>query len=494
MVLGVSGMVSGAVMAGSAKWQGFRVVRAWAGALALTLMAGAVFGQGLPPELQQAWRATRLAESDVSIVVQELNGPRLVSINADQARNPASVMKMVTTWTALSGLGPEYRWRTAFFADGDGRPDTQGTLNGPLYLKAGGDPFLSVQELWSLLRELRLRGIKNLSEVVVDRSLFGRVAIDPGAFDNAPDRPYNASPDALMVGLGAVRLSFQPDPVARKWVTVIDPPSRDIRVVGQVEWTDQVCPGSPRVGAVVAPSGNGATIQVSGAAAGSCGEFSVYRVALTQPAHFETLFRSLWSELGGTLGKGFRDGVTPSRAALVAWHDSETLSDTIRHVNKYSNNVMARALLLTLGAEQLGNGATPQSGAQAAMAVLREQGVDTRGWLIDNGAGLSREARLTANGLAQMLTAAWNSPMMPEFMSSLAIVGVDGTVRRRLRSDEARGRAHLKTGTLRDVRAVAGYVMGASGKRYLIISMANGERATAIRPFDDALISWLSER
>ncbi len=477
---------------------GLGQVRRWVVSTVVVVAAATVstapLAQGLPPELQQAWRATRLSESDVSIVVQELNGPRLVSINADQPRNPASVMKMVTTWTALAGLGPEYRWRTAFYAEGDGRPDEQGSLRGPLYLKAAGDPLLGVEELWSLLRELRLRGIKNLSEVVVDRSVFGAVAIDTAVFDGAPDRPYNASPDALVVGLGAARLSFQPDPVARKWVPVIDPPSRNIRVEGEVLWSDQVCPGSPSVGAVVLPAGGGATIQVSGTAAGSCGEFSVYRLALSQPLHFETVFRQIWSELGGTLAKGMRQGVVPSRATLVAWHDSESLSDMIRHVNKFSNNVMARLLLLTLGAEELGRGATPRTGAQAALRILQTQGVDTRGWVVDNGAGLSRDARLTASGLASMLNAAWNSPMMPEFISSLAIVGVDGTVRRRLRSDEARGRAHLKTGTLRDVRAVAGYVLGASGRRYLMISMANGERSTAIRSFDDALISWLSER
>ena len=474
-------------------------VRSWI--VAAGVVAGVFSGmptlataQGIPPELQAAWRATRLSENEVSIVVQELGGPRLVSINPDQPRNPASVMKMVTTWTALSGLGPEYRWRTAFYADGDGRPDAQGSLRGPLYLKASGDPLLSVQELWSLLRELRLRGIKNLSEVVIDRSVFGRVSIDPGAFDGAADRPYNASPDALVVGLGAVRLSFQPDAAARKWVPVIDPPSRHIKVTGEVAWTDQACPGSPSVGTSIMATGGGATIQVSGSAAGSCGEFSVYRLALSQPAHFDTVFRQIWTELGGTLAKDIRDGVTPPRATLVAWHDSESLSDMIRHVNKFSNNVMARLLLLTLGAEEVGRGATPQTGAQAAMRVLQSQGVDTRGWTIDNGAGLSREARLTASGLASMLHAAWKSPMMPEFMSSLAISGVDGTVKRRLRSDEARGRAHLKTGTLRDVRAIAGYVLGASGKRYLVVSMANSERSTAIRAFDDALISWLSER
>src|SRR5690606_32054625 len=141
--------------------------------------------QALPAEVQQAWRAVKLPEDSLSLVVHELEGGRLASINASVSRNPASVMKMVTTWAALSGLGPEYSWRTGFFARSDSGVDAEGTLSGPLYLKAGGDPFLTMQELWSLLRELRLRGVKNLTEVVIDRSRFGEVALDPAAFDGA---------------------------------------------------------------------------------------------------------------------------------------------------------------------------------------------------------------------------------------------------------------------------------------------------------------------
>src|SRR5690554_6831605 len=171
--------------------------------------------QTLPPEVQQAWRATRLPDSALSIVAQELGGPRLAAVGATTPRNPASVMKTVTTWAALAGLGPDYSWRTAFYARAGANVDAEGTLTGPLYLKAGGDPLLTTHELWSLLRELRLRGIKNVSEVVVDRSRFGNVALDPGAFDGAGDRPYNASPDAMMVGLGVARLIFMPDAQAR---------------------------------------------------------------------------------------------------------------------------------------------------------------------------------------------------------------------------------------------------------------------------------------
>ncbi|NYT62333.1 D-alanyl-D-alanine carboxypeptidase/D-alanyl-D-alanine-endopeptidase [Alcaligenaceae bacterium] len=483
----------------SPSWVDHLKTTKWLGASSLVCVTACLFvtqalAQSLPADLEKAWRATRLPESSVSLVVQEIDGPRLVSINASQPRNPASVMKMVTTWTALAGLGPEYTWRTTFFAKGGGQVDAQGSLAGPLYLKAGGDPLLTVEDLWGLLRGLRQRGIKNLTEVVVDRSRFGRVAINPGEFDGAADRPYNASPDAMMVGLGAVRLLFQPDRQASKWIPIVDPPLPGVRINGDIKWSNVACPGSPSIATQVAPSGRDIVINVSGTAAGSCGEFSVYRLALSQPEYFSGLFQMLWKELGGTLGKGIREGKVAAGVEPVVWHESASLANVIRQINKQSNNVMARTLFLTLGAERMGAGATPQTGASAALAVLNSQKVDTRGWVLDNGAGLSREGRVTADGLAGMLDAAWHSPLMPEFVSSLAISGVDGTVRRRLRDDETKGMAHLKTGTLRDVRALAGYVLGASGKRYILVSIVNDDRSVSVRAFDDALVAWLAAR
>lgn len=471
-------------------------IRAWCSFL---LVVGCLLGvsaraQSMPPELDKLWRATRLPDSALSLYVQEIGGGPLVSMNPTVPRNPASVMKMVTTWTGLSGLGPEYSWRTTVLAEGKGRIDKQGTLAGPLYIKAGGDPFFSMQDLWGLLRELRMRGVKNLTDVVVDRSIFGRVETDPGIFDGAPDRPYNASPDAMMVGLGAVRLLFQPDVAAKKWIPVIDPPLRGLRLEGEVGWTNAVCPGSPSISTQISRANGEFVVRLSGSAAGSCGEFSVYRLALTQQDYFASLFTMLWRELGGTLARGVRDGKVPGNATTLAWHDSQSLADVIRYINKHSNNVMARTLLLTLGAETSGSGATSQTGGAAALRLLGTQGVDTRGWVIDNGAGLSRDTRLTAQGLAGMLDAAWRSPLMPEFISSLAISGVDGTVRRRMRGDQVKGMAHLKTGSLRDARALAGYVLGASGRRYILVSLVNDDRAPAVRAFDDALVAWLAAR
>ncbi|AEE66456.1 D-alanyl-D-alanine carboxypeptidase [Bordetella pertussis] len=470
------------------KWQ------QWLAGVMLALGAAGAAAQGLPSSLVAAWKATKLPDQSLSLVVQEINGPRLATLNAKEPRNPASVMKLVTTWAALSELGPSYAWRTEFLTEPGNRPDAHGVLRGPLYLRAGGDPQLLLQDLWALLRELRLRGVKQIGDLVVDRSIFGQVAIDPGAFDGASDRAYNASPDALMVGFGAQRLLFTPDAAARKWVPMIDPPLPGLRLEGAVEWSDVRCPGPPVVGTEPVVTQQGVSIRLSGKVAGSCGEFSLYRLALSQPEYASAVFRLLWRELGGTLKGQIRSGVVPPDAVVLASHDSPTLGEAIRTINKRSNNVMARTLLLTLGAERGRRPATVESSGVVARTVLGAQGLEMPELVIDNGSGLSREGRVSADSLASMLTVAWNSPLMPEFISSLAIAGVDGTVRRRLKGNGAQGMAHLKTGSLRDVRAVAGYVLGASGKRYVVVSMVNHENAAAVRSFDDALVAWLAEQ
>ena len=471
-------------------------LKRWLAGGLLALAAGAACAQvpGLPADVVRAWKATKLPDSSLSLVVQEVNGPRLAALNAKEARNPASVMKLVTTWAALSELGPNYVWRTEFMTAPGARPDAKGALAGPLYLKAGGDPQFLLQDLWVLLRELRLKGVKQINDLVIDRSIFGQVATDPGAFDGAPDRAYNASPDALMVGFGALRLLFTPDPVANKWVPLIDPPLPGLKIEGRVEWSDVRCPGPPVVTTDPVITQQGVTIRVNGKVAGSCGEFSLYRLALSQPDYATEVFRLLWKELGGTFKGQVRAGVVPPDAVVLASHDSPTLSEAIRQINKRSNNVMARTLLLTLGAERGRRPATVPSSEAVAKDLLARQGLDMPELVIDNGAGLSREARVSADSLASMLTLAWSSPLMPEYISSFAIAGVDGTVRRRLKGNGAQGMAHLKTGSLRDVRAIAGYVLGASGKRYVVVSIVNHEQAGAVRAFDDALIAWLAEQ
>lgn len=476
----------------ASRWLGKCAVFA---ALLVSGVGQQVQAQGaLPPELAQAWAKTKLPESSLSVLVQEVGGPRLFAISPETPRNPASVMKLVTTYAAISRLGPNYVWNTSFLLSPESQISDQGVLKGPLYLRAGGDPVLMLQDVWRLLRDLRLRGIREISDIVVDRSIFGEVTIDPGAFDGASDRPYNASPDAFMVGFGAVRLVFSPDPASKTWKSFIDPPIPGVVVEGNVQWADGQCPGSPTVATDTTSDGSTVRIRVSGRGAGSCGEFDVFRLAFSQQEFGAKVLQTLWKELGGTMTGRVRTGTIPSNATAVASHQSPPLSEVIRLINKRSNNVMTRVLLLTLGAEAGRRPANVSGSVQVAQDVLAKQGLPMKGLVLDNGSGLSRNGVVSAESLAQMLQKAWMSPVMPEYVSSLAILGTDGTTRNRLRDPTTKSMAHLKTGALRDVRSVAGYVWSSSGKRYIVISMVNHERAHDARSFENALIAWLTAK
>ena len=446
----------------------------------------------LPPELARAWAQTKLPDSALSVLVQEIGGAQLFALAPETPRNPASVMKMVTTYAALSRLGPNYTWSTDLLIGGDATVSAQGVLNGPLYIRAGGDPVLMLPDLWRLLRDLRLRGVQEISDIVIDRSVFGEVTIDPKTFDGSAYSPYNASPDAFMVGFGAVRLVFSPDPATRSWKSFIDPPMAGVQIDGNVQWVDGVCPGSPNINTDITMTESIVKFRVSGRAVGSCGEFDVFRLAFSQQEFGARVLRSLWQELGGVMRGQVRSGAIPASAFVMASHRSPPLSEVIRLINKHSNNVMTRVLLLTLGAEAGQRPATVEGSARATLAVLTSQGLPMKGLVLDNGSGLSRDGAVSAESLAQLLQKAWASTVMPEYVASLSILGSDGTMRNRLRDPSTKTMAHLKTGGLRDVRSVAGYVWGASGKRYVMVSIVNHERAHDAGPFENALIAWLT--
>jgi D-alanyl-D-alanine carboxypeptidase/D-alanyl-D-alanine-endopeptidase (penicillin-binding protein 4) len=235
----------------------------------------------LPPELARAWAQTKLPESSLSVLVQEIGGSQLFAVSPEVPRNPASVMKLVTTYAAVSRLGPNYIWHTNLLLGAETKASEQGVLNGPLYLRAGGDPIFLLQDLWRLLRDLRLRGVREIPEIVIDRSIFGDVTIDPGTFDGSAYSPYNASPDAFMVGFGAVRLVFSPDPGTRSWKSFVDPPMAGVQIEGNVQWVDGVCPGSPNINTDITMTEGTVKFRVSGKAVGSCGEFDVFRLAFS---------------------------------------------------------------------------------------------------------------------------------------------------------------------------------------------------------------------
>jgi len=452
---------------------------------ALTVSPHAPGGE-LPPSVSSALKDAGIPLRSVSVVVQGVDAEQaLIRHNAQQPMNPASTMKLLTTYAALELLGPAYTWKTEALVDST---PASGQLKGNLYLRGSGDPRLALEQFWLLLRQLHARGVTDIGgDLVLDRSAFSLPPHDPAEFDNEPLRPYNAGPDALLVNLKSLSLSLLADPEKKAVAVIVETPSDDLRIDNRLLLTQENC-GDWREKIKVKVDAQ--AIELSGSYASGCGEKALNLSPWAADRQVEQLFRALWHELGGTLRGKVRQGTTPATAKALAVHDSPALGEVIRDINKYSNNVMARQVFLTLAAERP---ATPDGARRRIKAWLAEKGLTMPELVLDNGSGLSRSERISADSMSRLLLAAWKSPVMPELMSSLPLAGFDGTLKKRLDNSPATGRAHLKTGYLDGVRAVAGYVIDSHDKRWVVVFLINDPKFRLGKPAMDELLNWVAE-
>jgi len=459
--------------------------------LALAVLSRPALADGLPPNVLGALKAAQIPAASVSVVVQPVDaGKPLVAHNAAQAMNPASVMKLVTTYAALDLLGPAWTWKTTAWTEAAA---VDGILSGNLYLKGSGDPRFAIEHLASLLRQLQVRGIRHIAgDVVLDRSAFDVPAIDPGAFDDKPMRPYNVGPDALLINFRALRFTLLPD--GGRVRLLMETPSEGLRVDNRLRPGEGGCGSNWKdfIDVRLLPENSGNRLEFTGTYSPQCGEKALNLSPLPADAQAGGLFRALWKELGGTLGGQVRGGSVPAGARLAATHESPPLADAVRDINKFSNNVMARQVYLTLG-----NDGAPASAERARRRIgdwLNARGLRFAELEIENGSGLSRRERISADSLNRLLLDAWKNPVMPEFVASMPIVGIDGTMKKRLNGSEATGRAHIKTGTLDGVKTAAGYALDAQGRRYAVTFLINHPKAQAGGPAIDALLVWVAQR
>ncbi|MDB5803378.1 MAG: putative Serine-type D-Ala-D-Ala carboxypeptidase [Betaproteobacteria bacterium] len=444
----------------------------------------------LPPAVAAALRPTRLPASALGIYVQEVGSNRpLLSLNADKSMSPASVMKLVTTYSALELLGPSFTWKTGIYETGGRRGDV---LDGDLVIRGAGDPKLTQEDLSVALRAVRARGIREIrGNIVLDHSVFDAAGYDAAKFDGDPLRAYNAGPDGLLVNFKALAITFAPDETSATVTVSAEPRLAGLPIRNSLVLVKGPCADlkGPALKTRIDPTG----ISVSGTYALTCGVKSLWLhpYELTAAQYTGAVVRQLWADAGGTLTGEVRDGLLPATGRLVYEIESESLAETIRDINKYSNNVMARELFLGVGHELLRLPGSPDRSYRAIRTWLMEKKIGGEELVMENGSGLSRIERIAPQTLGRMLVAAFRSPVMPEFMSSMPLVAYDGTMQRRLRSKDVAGQAHIKTGTLNDVRAIAGYVLAASGKRYAVVFLINSPVAGGAQAVQDALLQWV---
>lgn len=439
----------------------------------LTLFATAALAREatLPPAVSRAMAQFGIPAANLSIYVRDANSEDVViALNADRPRSPASTIKVLTTFAALDMLGPAYTWKTRAYAHGR---LANGVLTGDLVLVGGGDPYMTAERWWSFTQGLREIGLAKVTgDVVIDNSYFAPINATRADFDDQPYRTYNVLPDALMVNFQTSRFIITPSAQRAQPQITVWPMPANLEVRNQVRVGPGKCQGSGRSVRFDTPVDPN-VIVVSGVVAAACGQYALNRAIMNAPDYAYGTFRTFWTQSGGAIDGGFRLEPLPAESKLIYQFESQPLSEVIRLINKYSNNVMARHLLLTLAAEKSGVPATVDNGRKAIATWLASRDIEIPGFILDNGSGLSREERVTARGLGEVLDVAWHSPFMPELAASLPLSATDGTLRSRFRAAGMQGRLRLKTGTLDHVTGLAGFVNSASGKTYIVVILVN---------------------
>lgn len=506
---------------GSSRWSG------WLLGLALTAATAAVHARGgpappesyhpptahgasrtlhpgLPDSVVRALGAAGLPLGSLGLHVQAVDEALpLLALNAEEPFTLASTTKVVTTLAALDLLGPAYRWRTEAHVQG---ALMEGRLEGDLVILGGGNARLSTDDLLRWFQELQARGLRHITgNIVLDRFAFQLSERDQAMAPRpAPDRPHHSWPDALSLNDGVLRLQVQPAP--GKPALSLVPPLADVTVVNQVS-AGRGCAAQVAWGETDGGGEGARELRVTGRWGPRCGAHSVNFALMSDADLTARAVGALWLQAGGTLDGRVVDRLpetTPpperrrdERGALprpFAIHLSEPLPQLVREINKYSDNMASRALMLSMSPGFPVSPATPEAARARLQAWMRTRGLRPGDLEVDTGSGLSRAERGRPRALVQLLRQAWHDRRAPLFVQSLPVAGVDGTIANRLQNGPATGRAFLKTGSLMDVRAIAGYVKSRGGRVYAVAALVNHPDAPAGTAVLDALVEWLAER
>ena len=429
----------------------------------------------LQAEIDGAFKAPALAKAKISAIVMEADSGKTLYARDDKTPlNAASNVKIVTTASALSLLGPEYRWRTtvAIVGPTSGPPlPAGGEVGGDLYLRGSGDPTLSTEDLNAVVGELAALGLHKVrGALVVDDSLFAGGYVPP-AYDQKNDSTASrtassaASLDGNVVGVTVI-----PGPSAGAPARiVVDPPSPYFTIAGRVV-TAASGPAAPAVD--TKEDGQHTRVNVAGRIRLGADPRTIYRRVANPSLFLGQTFRQMLERRGITVSGSVHVGAAPAQGLRVlATHDSAPLAVVVQDLNKRSNNFAAEQLLRTMGAEIGGRPGSWDKGLKAVARYLTGVGIKAGTYQMTNGSGLYDSNRFSAAQIAAILRAASHDfRISAEFLASLAIAGTDGTIAHRMGATLAERYVRAKTGTLANVSCLSGFA-GSPGHLPLVFSI-----------------------
>ena len=445
----------------------------------------------LPDPVSKVMREVGVPPGATSIYIREVGKVEpLVAHRSTTAMNPASTMKIVTTLVGLDVLTPSYTWKTTFST---ASRIEGGVLQGPLYLRGSGDPKFVADHLQTAIKALRDRGIREIAgDILLDRTRFAGAAYDPSQFDGQPLKPYNVGPDALLFNFKSVGFKFSPQPDYSVAITIDGTAPDGLTVTNRLRVTGGSC-GDWRT--LLTPSftsnGNSASASFTGTYPRDCADKDWYVSLFDHNGLLAGTFARMWRDAGGTWTGIMQDGATPKNARVLYTHTSAMLASMVTDINKFSNNVMARQLLLSIDAELSKKPAQTKRAGRSIQEWAKSRGFDINDLVIENGSGLSRLERISSQSMAKLLEYGLTAPFSTEFVSSLPVAAIDGTLTKRFVNHQAEGAAYLKTGTLTGVKALAGYLLLPNDRKMIFVGMINHGNAEAGQKALDAAVDWV---
>jgi len=431
-----------------------------------------LFSISIPDSLAQEISIIPINKNNYSIYIKALNSKYpIASWRTHIKRTPASVMKLLTNYSALLELGFNYRWETKFYYTGKLR---RGILYGDLYVKASGDPTLQTEDIFSIVSQIKSSGIKKIrGNIIIDRTLFKVTSKNSSGFDKNVYSPYNAMPDAIM--FNKRKSTFCITPQGKRLKIEKDVADKSYKIINKLRMVNGSCRGKrswPKV-KIKTNSSSRSTIFLTGKLSKRCGKRSICKVVSMPHRAFYYALRDELKSKGVTVTGILKLKSVPKKAKYLFSHYSEPLESVISTIAKKSDNLMARQLMLTLGSKRYSPPSTTYKSRKTIEKVLNKYHILEKGTtFIANGSGLSRSAKLTAQSLANLLDHAAKH-YGQRWMNTLSVAGVDGTLKRRFSNSLIYGRAWMKTGTIKGVKNIAGYVDGASGQRYVVVVLVN---------------------
>jgi len=463
-------------------------MRKW---IVVFLFSAVSFATSMSESIKEMIVKNKIKPEQVSVLVcSTKSGNVLASHNANTIRKPASVMKVLTTYSALLELGRDFRWPTKFYYHGSYK---KGIIHGDLVIKAYGDPTLSSKDIPHIVRRLQKLGIKSITgDIVIDRSFFDVAERVSSGFDNHSFSEYNAMPDTLMFDDHLSTIVVKPK--NGKIIAYKSIQDQSYEVVNNIKATEKSCAGNrswPRV--LINTESTPPRVTLSGTLSLKCRPRYIKKLVTHAYQSFYYTLRAEMIRRGISFHGKLQLAKVPAGARALFTHFSKPLLQIIAKTNKKSNNLYARHLMLLLGAKRYGAPSTESKGAKAITEILGKLGLmQSRGIVLDNGSGLSRTSRITAKTLSDILQDA-NRRYGSEWRKVLSIAGVDGTIKKRFKRTNAKGRAWMKTGTLKDAKNIAGYVRSKNSKRlYTVVVLYNGREKWKGSSLQNQIITWLA--